>query len=524
MKPTVLLAAVAAALAAAGGSASAAPPNNGPFGTVAAPLRLAQANQVDMRPSPALTDAELRARIMMLRQYSDTNQMIGNIPASVMLRMDRGELQRRQGQTDAGQPPQPGQPPLPGQLPGQLPQAGQLPQPGNTAPRPQQPQQPQVAQPQPPQVTQPPAQSAPQAPRQPKVQQPEQALALVDLRSASQLTDAELRNRIRLVTEFLRDNQGGRRAGELRSLLDTDNAELNRRITVTTGVDVERLDANREARRLLGDRRAAEELNDKELRERVGLTRGVLALEGLDPRFEDQMRRMLSRDRGELRSRVAEAEPQVVPGTRRAEGEDLRRDMLRDREERRRRLQDPSYRIDIPRDRVARRPLPTIPLAEAYERDLERQLSAPPSRRIDRRYTIDEYRANPSLRTIMPGIEVDTVRFGFNEDFLRIEEIAKLDRIGELLERIVAGNPNEVFLIEGHTDLVGSDAYNLALSYRRASAVRDALIEFYYIPRENLEIAGYGEQFPRIPTEYEEPENRRVTVRRITPLLYGYSQ
>ncbi|MEC9343017.1 MAG: OmpA family protein, partial [Pseudomonadota bacterium] len=56
-------------------------------------------------------------------------------------------------------------------------------------------------------------------------------------------------------------------------------------------------------------------------------------------------------------------------------------------------------------------------------------------------------------------------------------------------------------------------------SWRRAAAVRDALTEFFYIPAENLEIIGYGEQFPRIPTEFEEPENRRSTIRRITPVL-----
>jgi outer membrane protein OmpA-like peptidoglycan-associated protein len=89
------------------------------------------------------------------------------------------------------------------------------------------------------------------------------------------------------------------------------------------------------------------------------------------------------------------------------------------------------------------------------------------------------------------------------------------------MERIIAGNPNEAFVIEGHTDLVGSADYNEALSWRRADAVRQALTEFFYIPEQNLEIVGYGEQYPRIPTEFEEPENRRVTIRRITPILYG---
>ena len=121
----------------------------------------------------------------------------------------------------------------------------------------------------------------------------------------------------------------------------------------------------------------------------------------------------------------------------------------------------------------------------------------------------------------MPAIEVDTIRFGFNEAFVREEEIPQLERIGEIIERIVASNPDEVFLIEGHTDAVGSDGYNLGLSEKRADAVRDAMLRYFNISAQNIETIGYGEQFLKIQTLEEEQENRRVTIRRITPLLTG---
>ena len=87
------------------------------------------------------------------------------------------------------------------------------------------------------------------------------------------------------------------------------------------------------------------------------------------------------------------------------------------------------------------------------------------------------------------------------------------------IERVLAAHPNEIFLIEGHTDAVGSDAYNLTLSRQRAVAVKEALSEYFVIPAENLRTAGYGERFLKIPTAEEEQENRRVSVSRATSLL-----
>ena len=57
-----------------------------------------------------------------------------------------------------------------------------------------------------------------------------------------------------------------------------------------------------------------------------------------------------------------------------------------------------------------------------------------------------------------------------------------LDRIAAIVERVLRKNPREVFLIEGHTDAVGSDAYNLKLSRARAEAMKKALTTYYVIP------------------------------------------
>ena len=76
-----------------------------------------------------------------------------------------------------------------------------------------------------------------------------------------------------------------------------------------------------------------------------------------------------------------------------------------------------------------------------------------------------------------------------------------------------------MFLIEGHTDATGTDDDNLSLSDRRAESVSVVLTDEFQIPPENLTTQGYGEQQLKVQTPGPERANRRVTVRRITPLL-----
>ena len=60
---------------------------------------------------------------------------------------------------------------------------------------------------------------------------------------------------------------------------------------------------------------------------------------------------------------------------------------------------------------------------------------------------------------------------------------------------------------------------NLSLSDRRAESVAIILSDTFRVPPENLATQGYGEQYLKVPTEGPSRANRRVAVRRITPLL-----
>jgi OOP family OmpA-OmpF porin len=146
---------------------------------------------------------------------------------------------------------------------------------------------------------------------------------------------------------------------------------------------------------------------------------------------------------------------------------------------------------------------------------------APPVERIERRYSLDEIRYSPSVRQLMPSIDLDTINFESGSWDIPPDQAAKLQVIADGLNRAISRNPREVFLIEGHTDAVGSDVDNLSLSDRRAESAAELLTQQFQVPAENLTSQGYGKQFLKIPTDGPERRNRRVTIRRITPLLNG---
>lgn len=67
--------------------------------------------------------------------------------------------------------------------------------------------------------------------------------------------------------------------------------------------------------------------------------------------------------------------------------------------------------------------------------------------------------------------------------------------------------------LTGHTDSVGSDKYNQALSLRRASAVKAVLVKLG-IPANEISVVGKGKSEPLVPTKdgVREPQNRRVQI------------
>ncbi len=316
---------------------------------------------------------------------------------------------------------------------------------------------------------------------------------LADRRHPTTLTDAELRKRLRNIRRTLRmPGLSGQLARRLRAMLHLDRDELRKRIAQAENAAwMDSINANADT--LLADRRAPRDLTRRQLERRIRALRKTLSLRGLTRDRRRILEARLAADRAELHQRL-----------------------LRERQRRQSRLRAERNRLRIG---IAPSKAPLVAAEEVTRDAIERQLAAAPRIAPGRRFTIRELRRRPELREFMPAVDVNSIHFGFNEYWIREEEIDKLERIGLALERILASNPDEIFLIEGHTDAVGSEAYNQTLSEKRAEAVKRALTEYFNIPPENLVTIGYGERFLKIPVPDAEPENRRVVIRRITPLV-----
>jgi len=82
----------------------------------------------------------------------------------------------------------------------------------------------------------------------------------------------------------------------------------------------------------------------------------------------------------------------------------------------------------------------------------------------------------------------------------------------EFLKTIKNRKPNEVYVV-GHTDMVGTEAYNIELSSKRARYVKDLLVSNGIKPGTFF-VSYYGKSRPLVPTKNDvpEPRNRRVEV------------
>jgi len=104
-------------------------------------------------------------------------------------------------------------------------------------------------------------------------------------------------------------------------------------------------------------------------------------------------------------------------------------------------------------------------------------------------------------------VELD-VKFDFDKAQVKEESYGDIKNLADFMNQY----PQTSTTVEGHTDSVGTDAYNQKLSERRANAVREVLVNQYGVGAERVGSVGYGESRPVADnaTEAGRAVNRRV--------------
>jgi OmpA-OmpF porin, OOP family len=109
----------------------------------------------------------------------------------------------------------------------------------------------------------------------------------------------------------------------------------------------------------------------------------------------------------------------------------------------------------------------------------------------------------------LPSIDLE-ILFDYDRADLRPDQMAPLVALARDLQGIDFNRAQLVLM--GHTDGVGSAAYNRALSYRRAASVASFLSDAADIPLHRIRSSGMGFDYLRFPQEPAHPGNRRVQI------------
>lgn len=119
-------------------------------------------------------------------------------------------------------------------------------------------------------------------------------------------------------------------------------------------------------------------------------------------------------------------------------------------------------------------------------------------------------RTGPLLDDTKPILIPTDLLFQFNQSDLQETARLSMMKLGLLIRR----NQESKFVIEGHSDTLGSEDYNMTLSLKRAQSVQDWLVESLGLGVDRVEVKGFGETRPLVPTGDRAAQaiNRRVEI------------
>jgi outer membrane protein OmpA-like peptidoglycan-associated protein len=113
------------------------------------------------------------------------------------------------------------------------------------------------------------------------------------------------------------------------------------------------------------------------------------------------------------------------------------------------------------------------------------------------------------IASTKPNIDLD-IQFDYNSAEISKASMAAVQELGKALSN--ANLKGSTFVVAGHTDAVGGEAYNQDLSERRADTIKRYLTAKYGINGTDLVTVGYGKTKPKDVNAPLDPINRRVQV------------
>ncbi|MDI6743161.1 MAG: OmpA family protein, partial [Smithella sp.] len=114
----------------------------------------------------------------------------------------------------------------------------------------------------------------------------------------------------------------------------------------------------------------------------------------------------------------------------------------------------------------------------------------------------------PKPVIIEKGRQTLDVKFAFDKSTIKDGYSNDIDDLSQVMKDY----PELNVVVEGHTDSIGSDAYNETLSQERADAVKNYMVEKNGINANRIKAIGFGEKQPVASNDTREgrAQNRRV--------------
>jgi outer membrane protein OmpA-like peptidoglycan-associated protein len=129
--------------------------------------------------------------------------------------------------------------------------------------------------------------------------------------------------------------------------------------------------------------------------------------------------------------------------------------------------------------------------------------------RKTRSLSIGEREQIATLAKDKPNIDLE-ITFDYNSADISAKAQPAVQALGKALTS--PDLTGSTFIVAGHTDAVGGEAYNQDLSERRADAIKRYLVDKFGIAGTDLVTVGYGKSKPKDTSKPMDPANRRVQV------------